>query len=61
MQTEKNSTADTGTVRTERIQISHGRAIRVVSVFHRNGKEVTPEDKSRSLVDLELQQQRLCT
>lgn len=59
MQTKKNITADTDTVKTERIQVSHGRSIRVVSMFPWNGS-VTPEDKLKALVDLEMQQQKLC-
>ena len=41
-------------VRVERIQISHGRAIRVVSVFPKNGSQ-TAEEKLRVLAALELQ------
>jgi len=59
LQTRKNITADTDTVKTERIQVSHGRSIQVVSVFPRNGS-VTPEDKLKAFVDLEIQQQKLC-
>lgn len=43
----------------ERIQVSHGRAIRVVSVFPTNGR-CSPEDKLKALIDLEIQQQKLC-
>ena len=46
-------------MKTERIQVSHGRSIQVVSVFPRNGS-VTPEDKLKAFVDLEIQQQKLC-
>ena len=41
-------------VRVERIQISHGRTIRVVSVFPKNGSQ-TAEEKLRVLAALELQ------
>ena len=44
-------------VRIERIQISHGRAIRVVSVFPKNGGK-TPEEKLRVLATLELQRKK---
>jgi len=46
-------------IRTERFQISHGRVIRVVSVFPKQGTE-TPEDKLKALVELEFQQKKLC-
>ena len=59
MQTRKNITADTDTVKTERIQVSHGRSIQVVSVFPRNGS-VTPEDKLKALINLDAQQGKLC-
>ena len=45
--------------RTERFQISHGRVIRVVSVFPKQGTE-TPEDKLKALAELEFQQGKLC-
>lgn len=44
-------------VRVERIQISHGRAIRVVSVFPKNGSQ-TAEEKLRVLAELELQRKK---
>ena len=44
-------------VRVERIQISHGRAIRVVSVFPKNGSQ-TAEEKLRVLAALELQRKK---
>ena len=44
-------------VRVERIQISHGRAIRVVSVFPKNGGQ-TAEEKLRVLAALELQRKK---
>ena len=44
-------------VRVERIQISHGRAIRVVSVFPKNGSQ-TVEEKLRALAELELQRKK---
>ena len=46
-------------IRTERFQISHGRVIRVVSVFPKQGTE-TPEDKLKALAELEFQQKKLC-
>lgn len=46
-------------VRLTRTQISHGRVIRVVSVFPKQAPK-TPEDKLKSLADLELQQGKLC-
>ena len=46
-------------IRTKRIQISHGRTIRVVSVFPVNGR-CSPEDKLKALIDLEIQQQKPC-
>lgn len=59
MQTRETIIAERDIVKTERIQISHGRVIRVVSVFPRNGS-ATPEDKLKALADLEIQQQKLC-
>ena len=47
------------TIRLERTQLSHGRIIRVMSVFPRRGRH-TPEDKLKALVDLEFQQGKLC-
>ena len=44
-------------VRVERIQISHGRAIRVVSVFAKNRSQ-TVEEKLRVLAELELQRKK---
>ncbi len=46
-------------IRIERIQVSHGRTIRVVSVFPENGR-CSPEDKLKALIDLEIQQDKLC-
>ena len=46
-------------IRTERIQVSHGRIIRVVSVFLEIGR-CSPEDKLKALIDLEIQQEKLC-
>lgn len=43
----------------ERFQISHGRVIRVVSVFPKQAGE-TPEDKLKALAELEFQQGKLC-
>ncbi len=56
---DKPSKFDSQQVRTERIQVSHGRIIRVVSVFHPNG-HCSPEDKLKALIDLEIQRQKLC-
>jgi hypothetical protein len=50
---------NTQQIKTERVQISHGRAIRVVSVFPEHGC-CSPEDKLKALIDLEIQQQKLC-
>ena len=44
-------------VRVERIQISHGRAICVVSVFPKNRSQ-TAEEKLRVLAALELQRKK---
>ena len=55
-QTTKPAT-DPDSVRTERIQISHGRAIRVVSVFPKDGSQ-TVEEKLRVLAALELQRKK---
>ena len=44
-------------VRVERIQISHGRDIRVVSVFPKNASQ-TAEEKLRVLAALELQRKK---
>ena len=46
-------------IRMERMQVSHGRTIRVVSVFPENGL-CSPEDKLKALIDLEIQQEKLC-
>ena len=43
----------------ERIQVSYGRTIRVVSVFPKDGR-CSPEEKLKTLIDLEIQQQKLC-
>ena len=50
---------DNETIRLERTQLSHGRIIRVVSVFPRRGRQA-PEDKLKALVDLEIRQGKLC-
>ena len=55
-QTTKPATGP-DSVRTERIQILHGRAIRVVSVFPKNGSQ-TVEEKLRFLAALELQRKK---
>ena len=44
-------------VRVERIQTSHGRTIRVVSVFPKNASQ-TAEEKLRVLAELELQRKK---
>ena len=54
-----DKTNDNQHTRIERIQVSHGRMIRVVSVFPQNGC-CSPEDKLKTLIDLEIQQQKLC-
>ena len=60
MQIKSPSPSDNSeTIRLERTQLSHGRLIRVVSVFPRRGRH-TPEDKLKALVDLEFQQGKLC-
>lgn len=46
-------------VTVERLQRSHGRLIRVVSVFPVQGS-ATPEDKLKALIDLDAQQGKLC-
>ena len=43
----------------ERLQYSHGRLIRVVSVFPLQGR-ADPEDKLKALIDLDAQQGKLC-
>ena len=40
-------------IRVERLQMSHGRLIHVVSVFPANGTS-SPEDKLKKLIDMEL-------
>lgn len=50
---------DNQQIRMERIQVSCGRTIRVVSVFPKNGR-CSPEDKLKALIDLEIQQEKLC-
>ena len=60
MQIKSPSPSDNSeTIRLERTQLSHGRIIRVVSVFPRRGRQ-TPEDKLKALVDLEFRQGKLC-
>ena len=46
-------------VKAERLQHSHGRLIRVVSVFPVQGS-ATPEDKLKALINLDAQQGKLC-
>ena len=55
----QNIKTDADTVKTERVHLSHGRNIRVVSVFPLQGC-AAPEDKLKALVDMELQRQKLC-
>lgn len=43
----------------ERDQLSHGRLIRVVSVFPAEG-ECKPEDKLKALIDMELKKEKQC-
>ena len=50
---------DSEEVRLTRTQLSHGRIIRVVSVFPEK-ERCSPEDKLKTLIDLEIQQQKLC-
>ena len=60
MQIKSPSPSDNSkTIRLERTQLSHGRIIRVMSVFPRRGRH-TPEDKLKALVDLEVRQGKLC-
>lgn len=60
MQSKSPSPSDNSeTICLERTQLSHGRIIRVMSVFPRRGRH-TPEDKLKALVDLEFQQGKLC-
>ena len=54
-----NKPNDNQQIRMERIQVSHGRTIRVVSVFSENGR-CSPEDKLKALIDLEIQKEKLC-
>lgn len=56
---DKLSQGNDQKVKIERIQVSHGRTIRVVSVFPQCG-HCSPEDKLKTLIDLEIQQQKLC-
>lgn len=49
---------DVQQVKAERLQRSHGRLIRVVSVFPQQGS-ATPEDKLKALIDLDAQQGKL--
>ena len=55
-QTTKPATCP-DSIRVERIHISHGRAIRVVSVFPKSGSQ-TAEEKLRFLAALELQRKK---
>ena len=48
-----------GVFLSEIIQVSCGRTIRVVSVFPKDG-HCSPEDKLKALIDLEIQQEKLC-
>ena len=60
MQSKSPSPSDNSeTICLERTQLSHGRIIRVVSVFSRRGRQ-TPEDKLKSLINLEPRQGKLC-
>ncbi len=54
-----NESHEDAFIRTERFQISHGRVIRVVSVFPKQGTE-TPADKLKALAELEFHQGKLC-
>ncbi len=46
-------------IRTERTQISHGRLIHVISVFPAAARS-TPEEKLKTLIDMELRGGKLC-
>ena len=60
MQIKSLSPSDnSGTIRLERTQLSHGRIIQVMSAFPRQGRK-TPEDKLKALADLEIRQRKLC-
>ena len=50
---------DVRQVKAERLQRSHGRLIRVVSVFPQQGS-APPEDKLKALINLDAQQGKLC-
>ena len=54
-----DQSSDNQKIRMERIQVSHGRTIRVVSVFSEGGR-CSPEDKLKALIDLEIQQKKMC-
>ena len=54
-----NKPNDNKQIRMERIQVSHDRTIRVVSVFSESGR-CSPEDKLKALIDLEIQKEKLC-
>lgn len=54
-----NKPNDNKRIRMERIQVSHGRTIRVVSVFSESWR-CSPEDKLKALIDLEIQKEKLC-
>lgn len=47
------------TIRVERDQLSHGRLIHVVSVFPQDGT-CTPEDKVKTLIDMDLKKEKQC-
>ena len=60
MQSKSPSPSDNSeTICLERTQLSHGRIIRVMSVFPRRGRH-TPEDKLKALINLDAQQGKLC-
>lgn len=44
-------------IRVERDQLSHGRLIHVVSLFPEDGK-CTPEEKLKTLIDMELKKEK---
>lgn len=52
-------TIDETSVQVERTQLSHGRPIRVVSVFPKHGN-ADPEEKLKALIDMEFQVEKLC-
>ena len=54
---QRGGRGDNAPVRIERVQVSHGRVIRVVSVFPANGT-CSPGDKLKKLIDMDLEKLR---